>query len=212
MYTVSGRYVTRNNFVAPSLKDIAIHTGRIVRFGGGCRTWWTVLHHHLACGLFATYYNYNDNRVRLYAYLHDAHEAITSDVPRDWKPAEMSHFQAELDMRIYTALAIPYPSSVILDTVKEIDNVLLLAEAQLVGPKGIMQHPTLIASRKEFANILPIALNAVQTVQRKFPSPEDTIYETSEAVKDYILKVRNAIKELYAVTDEHARTKRGVAV
>jgi hypothetical protein len=70
----------------------------------------------------------------LYCLLHDAHEAITGDVPTDWKVPEMTALQHELDRRIYRSLGVPEPSMASLRLVAEIDRAVLMAEGKLIGP------------------------------------------------------------------------------
>lgn len=206
MYTYSGISVTRKNKNAPTLLDIAIQTGRICRFGGATRRWWTVLHHQLAAGLFVQFHLKEDDpdfsEIQLAAYLHDAHEAITSDVPRDWKPTELSDWQEELDIRIYHSLQIPLPKKEIKLAVKAIDNALLVAEANQIAVPGVSNHPSIRELSKQLWPIIPVAAAAVYEICQRYKRPKSTSSYNMEAgddapaVQDYIKYVSHLIHKM----------------
>jgi hypothetical protein len=130
----SGRSVTTTEN-APTLEDIALGLSQIVRFGGQTLFEWTVAHHSLVVMRIAErYYGPEMPLLPLHLLLHDAHECLTSDIPRDFKTAEMSKLQEELDWRIYAELGVLWPTYLERTWVKYIDNVALLAEAQVVTP------------------------------------------------------------------------------
>ena len=66
--------------------------------------------------------------------LHDAHEAITGDVPTDVKGDDLKSTQAQLDGAIYRAFGAP--ADLYSPGVKLIDRRCLLAEAAVVGAPG----------------------------------------------------------------------------
>lgn len=135
MMTHSGAMVSMRDGV-PSLEDIALALSRIPRFGGHCRTPWTVLNHSLVCERIARDMGVS-RYARLACLLHDAHEAITGDVPSPLKVPQIKVLQGKLDDRIYRA-HFPWPVAY-WDTplVHEVDYRALLAEAVTVGPPGI---------------------------------------------------------------------------
>jgi len=72
---------------------------------------------------------------RLAWLLHDAHEAITGDVPTDVKGDDLRALQSELDDRIYGAFFPDYDRDDVLWWVKETDQRCLRAEALVL--KGV---------------------------------------------------------------------------
>lgn len=132
--TYTGRNVRPGGETAPSLIDIAVGLSRMPRFAGQTRRWWSVLDHTL----------FADELVRLVApddppalhravLLHDAHEAITGDVPSPIKPDALREVQDELDTVIFDAY-FPgwYPA--LTPELKRIDRLAMIAEALVIGP------------------------------------------------------------------------------
>jgi hypothetical protein len=81
----------------PTAFDIAVHSGRICRFGG-C-IWYPLLTHLVFVGLMAWRRTQSTSNL-LWGFLHDAHEIATSDVPRPFKCECMRREQAAIDARI----------------------------------------------------------------------------------------------------------------
>lgn len=136
MMTHSGQMVGMHHGV-PTLEDIALSLSRIPRFGGHCRVNWSVLNHSLVCHRIAL----NDGAprgLRLLALLHDAHEALTGDVPSPLKVPQLKELQKQLDARIFAE----YLPEGLYDNaaVHDIDYRALLAEAVTVGPPGLGMH------------------------------------------------------------------------
>ena len=200
MFTYSGIFVSIENDNAPTLVDIAVQTGRITRFAGATNRWWTVLHHHLAAGLLVQYQLEETDpqfyETQLAAYLHDAHEAITSDIPRDWKPPEVNDYQRKLDVRIYKSLNMPPPTHEVHLTVKAVDNALLVAEASQIAADGITRHPEIVELKKQLWPIIPLAMSAVYEVRQRYKNPSNTLSENAKAVQDYITYVSYLIHKL----------------
>lgn len=132
--TYSGRNVTEGNTTHPSLIDLAVGMSRQPRWSGQSRRWFSVLDHTL----------FGDDlirheasaHVRLAWLLHDAHEALTGDVPTPFKGAELRSIQASLDRRIAAAFmpgGVPTWAQC-REEVKRTDRRTLLAESTLVGP------------------------------------------------------------------------------
>lgn len=102
MITHSGIHIQKRGGAegTPTAMDIAVHTGRICRFGGA--VWYPLLPHLMFVGLMA--YQRSRNIANFaWGVLHDAHEAVTSDVPRPFKCACLKQEQEYLDTRILTA-------------------------------------------------------------------------------------------------------------
>jgi len=132
--TLSGVYVTRTNDAIPTLWDMAYGLARMPRFGGQTVVdRWCVTDHLLACMAFAHIRQCSET-LRLYVGLHDAHEALTGDIPAGLKTDDMKGFQDRLDRRIYHALGVPLPDESYRTMIKTIDTEMLLAEAYYFTP------------------------------------------------------------------------------
>lgn len=136
--TYTGRLVRPGGTEHPSLIDIAVGLSRQPRFAGQGRSWWSVLDHTLFCDELVMQQPLPSPRLRLAVLLHDAHEAITADVPTDVKGEDMKAYQKLLDVVIQDAY-FPGGRHAYLDygwagDVQRIDRRALCAEAQVVGP------------------------------------------------------------------------------
>lgn len=134
MLTHSGRRVSKREGV-PSLEDIALSLSRIPRFGGHGRTEWSVLNHSLVCQRIAAKHGYNA-AFQLEMLLHDAHEAVTGDIPTPVKTQDVRLLQAELDGRILSAY-FPGTPGLFPHKMRVLDLRALYAEACTVGPPSV---------------------------------------------------------------------------
>ncbi len=183
MLTFTGTYVTKDNHFAPTPTDIAIHLGKIVRFGGACNGFWTVLHHLFVChDLGLVFARDNDFNTRRTLYLlidlllHDAHESITSDIPKTWKHEAMNVLQDDLDQRIYSSLGLTL-SNIDAHVIKDIDHDALISEAQVVCPKHLGDF---------FEEASEVSKEIVKNVREQYPDYTDTIGSYSLGVRKYI--------------------------
>lgn len=133
--TYSGEMVGVD-FGVPTLDDISLALSRITRFGGHCRSEWSVLQHSLVCATLAASAG-STPRAVLAALLHDAHEAITSDVPSPVKPDGLKATQAKLDKRIMDELFPGGYAAYLVEDTHAVDFRALIAEAVTVGPPRI---------------------------------------------------------------------------
>lgn len=163
MMTFSGAMCVPGSGV-PSLSDIALGLGRMPRFGGQTTRAWSVLLHSLVCSEIALETNMSE-RVQLYALMHDAHEAVTADVPTPWKPDTLGMWQSNLDVRLYDSLGIGQPTPTEKSFVTYIDAWALRAEATAYGPPTIMQH---------LPEASPDDVAIVERIGDLFPLPQDT--------------------------------------
>jgi hypothetical protein len=99
MITFSGIHVQKVGGASgtPTAIDIAVHAGRLCRFGGAI--WHPLLPHLVFVGLLA-YRRSGSLSNLLWGFLHDAHETVTGDVPRPFKCDCMRKEQSALDERI----------------------------------------------------------------------------------------------------------------
>lgn len=199
MITYSGAIVTIENEESPTIVDMAVHLGQIPRFGGACRTWWTVLHHVLACEEFVWEYFATASidfkeQLAMHVLLHDAHEAITMDVPKTWKTEEVKRQQENLDRRIYKHLGLELPDERFKSCIKFVDLVMLAAEAVTVGPAKINepQYKDYIDSVFPMTylkdeQIGTAAQATVMGIRDSYARPFHTTGERSVAVMDFQL-------------------------
>ncbi|HET7111694.1 MAG TPA: hypothetical protein VFI41_12550 [Gemmatimonadales bacterium] len=185
MLTQSGIEIIPGGGNAPALQDIAVGLGRMPRFAGQTRGWWSVLHHSFVVELFlrmsmggggsGPFYR----PIRLAALLHDAHEAVTGDVPTTWKTADLKERQRALDVRIGERYGVDLLAAHSL--ISQADRAALLAEGQLVGPPGFAALEGAPGAG---------GIYAVEYVQAKYPDPLDTIDPNGRAVRDFLTLVR----------------------
>jgi hypothetical protein len=130
--TYTGRNVKPGNGEHPALLDIAIGLSRQPRFAGQTKRWFSVLDHTLF-GLELIKLGENHARgLQLAWLLHDAHEAITADVPTDVKGDDLRGAQDLLDQMIYGAYGQD-SAWVWKQNVKDTDRLCLSAEARVLG-------------------------------------------------------------------------------
>jgi 5'-deoxynucleotidase YfbR-like HD superfamily hydrolase len=148
--TYSGRQISVDAGV-PSLNDIALGLSRICRFAGQGRRFFSVASHALWMQDFARAVLKASPATQLAILLHDAHEAVMSDIPTPLKTLEQKNVQHKLDARIFDAYfhayggyegfgdreAQPY------QIVKQLDYDALLTEYAAVGPphKSYLPEP-----------------------------------------------------------------------
>jgi hypothetical protein len=143
--TLTGRKVTLDNNEHPSLVDIAVGLSRQPRWSGQGRRWFSVLDHTLfGDELVQESDEYQLRQARLAWLLHDAHEALTGDIPTPFKAQEMRALQQGLDVRIAAAYFPGGPAAWASWStfVKEIDARTMRAEAMWVGPQAAEHHPS----------------------------------------------------------------------
>lgn len=144
--TYTGRHVKPDGATHPSQIDIAVGLSRQPRFAGQGSRWFSVLDHSLFCDelvkrapfMWAAFGDTEEEAQRgwrLAMLLHDAHEAITADVPTDFKTPALKGYQSSLDSHIFTAFSpwVRFKAGWE-EEVKHIDRRALVAEAQVVGP------------------------------------------------------------------------------
>ena len=155
--TYDGVFVPRYGSTVPTLYSIGVALSRIPRFAGHTREPWTVLDHSLFVAALV------DNEIAteatqylpLCALLHDAHEAMTSDVPTPFKNDDLRETQDMLDMHI-AGRYIPGGVATLGElepVLKELDYRALLAEALVYGPP-MLTTPSMV---KHYFGAEPLA-------------------------------------------------------
>lgn len=135
----------------PTASDIAIHAGRLCRFGGA--VWYPLLPHLVTVGLLA-YKRSGEWANLLWGFLHDAHECITGDTPKPFKCDCMRQEQAALDERILNRfMGIEAKPLIDFDLIHECDLDACDIEAIELGVPGYQEivatHAAAYSQRKE---------------------------------------------------------------
>lgn len=117
----------------PTIEDIAVGLGRQVRFAGQTPRFYTVLCHSLVAGEVTKQFWPDDDVLRRYVLLHDAHEAIMGDTPTPWKCTGVTELEHELDQLIFDAYIGQPLSDENLVLLKQVDAACLAAEAHALG-------------------------------------------------------------------------------
>jgi len=178
---------------APGITDMALGQFRLCRYGGHTKQWWSVLQHALVCREVAAEhpgkpFNLYDSAVLgLEALWHDAHEAVTGDVPSHWKPFALSCWQEEIDRSIHNHYNVAYPDDEIRHRVHDIDMAVLHAEAVAFGPPGILAFVTDLTV--EQALLYPSAIRWVYEVGRLTEQDDPRYPESSVAIKRWVTEV-----------------------
>ncbi len=129
MITYKGERVTLSTG-APGIETIGVSLGRIVRFAGHTKLFYSVLAHSLVvAGIMP-------EEIAIYGLMHDAQESLVSDVPTPMKSQVARNREHVLQSRIYVANGLQWPlSEKIVAAVEQADHAALIAEAH------ILEHP-----------------------------------------------------------------------
>ena len=138
MITYSGQHIQKIGGEAgtPTPMDIAVHSGRICRFGG-C-VWYPLLPHLVFVGLMA-YKRSNSPLNMLWGFLHDAHEVATSDVPRPFKCDCMRVEQDAIDNRLCREFLDGWKHKINFSLIKQCDHDACDIEAVELGVPGFAE-------------------------------------------------------------------------
>jgi len=179
MFSYSGVQIAPGEGV-PSLSDVAVHLGRICRFAGACREFWSVLLHSLAVWEYMQNPHFPfkvDSRLQLLALLHDASEAVMGDITKPFKSDDMKKVERDIEHRIYESLGIVAPASHESTIVKFADTQVLYGEARTIGPVGLETHYNSGGTRTEVEQD-PIAEGIVLSYYKAFPVLECIVPES----------------------------------
>jgi hypothetical protein len=170
----------------PTAMDIAVHAGRLCRFGGS--VWYPLLPHLVFVGLLA-YRRSKEPINLLWGFLHDAHECVTGDVPRPFKCDCMRREQDALDGRILDAF-FPNDATVInFELVHECDYDACDLEAVELGLPNYAAIVTQAASSYERTRpkVIYDDPEDAALLRRILRGPfyRDTIYKQSDGVQAF---------------------------
>lgn len=137
--TFSGRYVDVGSPDPDSiaLEDIAHALANTCRYGGHCKTFYSVAEHSVFCSIRVERQGFG-RAWQLAALHHDDAEAFLSDIPRPMKPLLGEAYERmsdTMDAAIVEALDLPFEADAFhSDIVKEADNWALFVEAKHLLP------------------------------------------------------------------------------
>lgn len=180
MMTVTGEYLTLDGG-APSLEALAHGLARMPRYAGQTLVPWFVVDHLIVCARIAMQFRGWPERLQLHAALHDAHEAMTGDIPVPFKTPDMKRLQHTLDERIYASLGLSLPTLAEQNVVKVIDEEALLAEARIVAPAPT--YTRIVEERGHMANELIVAI------------VEDVLHADEDSESLWLDNVRRLVRE-----------------
>lgn len=171
----------------PSAQDIAVHAGRLCRFGGA--VWYPLLPHLVLVGLMA-YRRSGSRQNLLWGFLHDAHETVTGDVPRPFKCDCMRREQSALDVRILEQF-VGYQSEPLIDysLINECDHDACDLEAMALELPNYQEIATACATSYRWTRpeIIHADTEDMTLFRRILRSPfnQDTIYCDSIGVQQF---------------------------
>lgn len=161
---------------APSIEDAAAALGKICRYAGHCKEFYSVLIHTFVVG------DLTSNTAKLYSHIHDTTESVINDLPKPFKLPEMEELEAKMYSRILRDWEIPFPEKHILVEVHRADYEALLGEVWTIGPPSLRQL-------KQFHKRSHRAEKLIRRYQKKYP-PQDTIKSTGRAVKEFVSRYK----------------------
>lgn len=127
MITRTGERVFTDNNVGPSMESVAVALSRIPRFCGHTQYWYSVFSHTMVVTKLMA------KKHAIHGLLHDAPEAIVSDVPTPWKTVAAKKREKVLLRRIYRDLGLALPDEMSQMAVDVADKAALAAEAHVIG-------------------------------------------------------------------------------
>jgi hypothetical protein len=130
-FTYTGQQVSPTSG-APSLEDIAWQLLHVCRYAGACRVNYTVGIHSMLVADLAP------KDLEFQALLHDGTEACVGDIPKPFKSDGMRKIEDILIDRIWEQFGLLPMKPEEYKLIKEADIAALSAEADLIGPPGLI--------------------------------------------------------------------------
>jgi hypothetical protein len=162
------------NFGTIDVEKAAPALGKLCRYAGNCRTFWTVLLHSLVvCDLAP-------DRIKLLALVHDISETAISDIPSPFKNAELEHVEKKIQGRLFSSLCLKPTKQDFID-LKIADRRALSGEVWTVAADEL---------RKTFPIRDPEAEIAVMKYVQQF-LPQDSHQADGRAVIEFIRRFRD---------------------
>lgn len=160
---------------APTIEETAISLGKLCRYAGHCKGFYSVLIHSFVVDDLT-----KDSKAKIYSLTHDAGESVINDIPTPFKVSAMRELEARIYARILRDWDIPYPEKYIQAEVHKADCEALLGEIWTNGPPRLREL-------KQFKKRSQRAEKLVRFYQKRYP-PSDTINSRGKAVREFILR------------------------
>lgn len=165
------------DYKGPSVEDAAVALGKICRYAGHTKEFWSVLVHSFVVD------DLTKGNAKLYSLIHDAAtEPVINDIPTPFKISAMRELEGKMYSRTLCDWDIEYPDKHTLVEVHAADYEALLGEVWTIGPPGLR-------SLKQFKKRSHRAEKLVKYYQKKYP-PHDTIKSTGRAVKEFVARFK----------------------
>lgn len=186
MLTYSGRQIKADNDISPTVLDVAVHLGRLCRYGGGSRIFYPVQWHSMAVAdLLRT-----DPLLEFYGLFHDGAESVISDIPRGFKNEGMKDMEHNLQSRIWKEAGVSAPTLEQWSIVKQADIAIMEAEAFLVAPAGVQD-----AMNSKFD---PQTVRIVDGYLLKYRA-EDAINPVGRSTIDFMERAEGLLRSIQSV-------------
>ena len=189
----------------PTPMDIAVQMGRICRYGGA--VWMPLLTHSVFVACLAVLRKCNTS-TWLWALLHDAHEAVTSDIPRPFKCDCIREEQGWIDRKLQAVFHLE-PQAIDFALVKQCDDLALGIEGRRLGLPGFadLQGPYPVSTSAEdvqwvllgervFAELLTSSYYEGTIYAEHSDAVRQTARILAEAVDDLELAYKHFLNEM----------------
>ena len=167
---------------APTIEDAACALGKLCRYAGHCKDFYSVLVHSLVVD------DLTEGDAKLYALIHDTTESVINDVPKPFKVPEIAELEARVYCRILRDWDIPYPEKHVVVQVHAADYEALCGEVWTNGPPRLRQL-------KMFRKRSKRAEKLVKYYSKKYPA-RDTIEVSGKAVREFISRYKKYKSQL----------------
>lgn len=168
---------------APSLDDIAWQLLHVCRYAGACKVMYTVgIHSMLVADLVP-------QRLEFPALLHDGTEACVGDIPKPFKSSEMKNIENILHERIWEQFGLPRLSDKDHARVKHADIRALCAEADLIGPPGLVED----GIEQGWYRHDPEAIDLLKKYLAKYKVHAWGMHDGEQARVDFISRARKCL-------------------
>ena len=173
--TLSGNVGNQSGVL--DVEKAASALGKICRYAGNCRTFWSVLQHSLVVEDLAP------DRIKLLALVHDVSETAISDVPSPFKVPELENIEKKIQNRLYESLGLT-PTKEDLEDLKTADRRALRGEVWTLGGDELRRfYPERDLEAEEI----------VMRYVHRFV-PQDTLQSDGRAVIEFVRRFRNLHK------------------
>jgi hypothetical protein len=196
MITQSGVHIQTIGGAAgtPTAQDIAVHAGRLCRFGGAI--WYPLLPHLVFVGLMA-YRRSGSTHNLMWGFLHDAHECVTGDVPRPFKCDCMRREQSAIDARVLAQFMVGLSERLIdYALINECDHDACDIEATTLELPDYRKIATACATsyRRTRPNVIHENADDVTLFRRILTSPfnRDTVHANAPGVQEFARVLEHA--------------------